>query len=210
MPSCDEGDDRVVRVNATGLLSAAVGRASAAGPIGLGLLRTYARTVGVIQWLNAAFFGWMTYIYFAHGRFYNPALRIKGGHSQAYLDFGWLIFTPVFGLLSVSGFLSGWGLLKLRPWVRRWAAAYLGILLLGTAAATVVEMPRLWLVPESRTALLLFSTAFALPCLPLLFGAVFTGISIRDRRSDRSPEQELRAILESRDERVRGRWNEVC
>jgi hypothetical protein len=172
MPFFEEDDARDVRVNATGLLSAPVGRSSAAWPLGSGLMRTYAHTVGVIQWLYAAFCGWMTYIYFAHGRFYNPALRIKGGYSQAYLDFGWLIFATVFGLLSISGFLSGWGLLKLRPWVRWWAGAYLGILLLGTAAATLVKMPRLWLVPESLTALMLFSTAFALPCLPFLFVAL--------------------------------------
>ncbi len=172
MPFYDEDGARDVRVNATGLLSAPVGRASAVGPLGSGLMRTYARTVGVIQWLNAAFFGWMTIIYFTFGRFYHAEAYGKGGPFPAYLDFGWLIFTPVFGLLSVSGFLSGWGLLKLRPWVRWWAAAYLGILLLGTAAAIVVEMPRLWLVPESLTALMLFSTAFALPCLPFLFGPV--------------------------------------
>jgi hypothetical protein len=172
MPLYDEDDARDVRINATGLLSAAVGQASAVGPLGLGLMRTYARTVGVIQWLNAAFFGWMTCIYFSFGQFYHPESRIKGGYSQAYLDFGWLIFTTVFGLLSVSGFISGCGLLKLRSWVRRWAAAYLGTLLLGTAAAIVVEMPRIWLVPESLTALMLFSTAFALPCLPFLFVAL--------------------------------------
>ena len=172
MPFYDEDNARDVRVNATGLLSTPVGQASAVGPLGLGLMRTYARTVGVIQWLKAAFFGWMTCIYFTFGQFYHPESRIKGGYSQAYLDFGWLIFAPVFGLLSVSGFICGCGLLKLRPWVRWWAAAYLGILLLGTAAAFVVEMPRVWLVPESLTALILFSTAFALPCLSFLFGPV--------------------------------------
>ncbi len=167
MPFYVEGAARDVHAHKTGLLVAPVGQSSAVGPLGLGLMRIYARTVGVIQWLNAAFFGWMTFIYFTHGRFYNPEVPIKSGYSRAYLDFGWLIFTPVFGLLSVSGFISGYGLVKLRPWIRRWVAAYLGILLLGTAAAIMVEMPRLWLVPESHTALMLFSTAFA---LPFLFG----------------------------------------
>jgi hypothetical protein len=89
----------------------------------MGWMRTYARTVGVIQWLSAAFFGWMAYINFTVGQFYHPEFHFKDYYSRAYLDYGWLFFTTVFGLLSVSGFIGGCGLLKRRPWVRRWAAA---------------------------------------------------------------------------------------
>ena len=151
-------------------------------------MKTYARTVGVIQWLNAEFFGWMTYIDFTRGQFYHPESHGKGEYSPAYLDYNWLFFTTVFGLLSVSAFIGGCGLLKLRPWVRRWVAAYLGVLLLGTAAGIVVEMPRGWLGPESLTALMLFATAFALPSLPFLFGAVVERMAEIARRRVRKEE----------------------
>ncbi len=161
-----------VRVNEIEVLSAGVGQESAVGPPGFGWIGIFARPVGLIQWLNAAFFGWMTYILFTRGQFYHRAFQGKGSYSPAYWDFGWLFFTTVFGLLCVSAFISGCGLVGLRPWVRRWVAAYLGILLVVTAVAIVMEMPRAWLVPGGLTPLMLFATAFALPSLPFLSGAV--------------------------------------
>jgi hypothetical protein len=189
MRSDDEDNTRHVRVNEIRVLSAAVGKESPLGPLGLGWMRTCARTVGVIQWLNAAFFGWMTYIYITRGGFYHPEYYGKGVYSPAYLDFGWLFFTTVFGLLCVSGFISRCGLVGLRPWVRRWVATYLGILLLVTAVAIVVEMPRAWLVPGGGlTALMLFATAFAVPSLPFLVEAIVDRMAEAARRPVRREE----------------------
>jgi hypothetical protein len=187
MPSYVEDDARDVRVNATGILSAAVGRESAVGAPGFGWVRTYARTAGVIQWLYAAFFGWTTFANFMSGRFYNPEFYGKGTYSPAYLDFRWLFLTTVFGLLSVSGFISGCGLVGLRPWVRRWAAAYLGILLLVTASI-VWDMRRGLLNSEGLTNTMLFSTAFAVPSLPFLFRAVVDRMAEVARRRVRKEE----------------------
>jgi hypothetical protein len=188
MPSYDEDDARDIRVKETGILSAAVGRESPVGPLGFGWGRTYARTAGGIQWLYAALFGWMAFVNFMSGRFYNPEFYGKGSYSPAYLDFRWLFLTTVLGPLSVSAFISGCGLVGLRPWVRRWVAAYLGILLLVTAAEIVVDMHRGRLVPESLTASLLFSTASAVPSLPFLFGAVVDRMAEVARRRAREEE----------------------
>jgi hypothetical protein len=188
MRSDDEDDTRDVRVNEIRVLSAAVGKESPVGRPGLRWMRTCARPVGVIQWLNAAIFGWMTYITFNRGQFYNPEFHGKGLHSPAYWDFRWLFFTTIFGLLSVSGFISGCGLVGLRPWVRRWVAAYLGILSLATAVLIVEDMLRARLAPESLRDLIVVATAFAFPSLPFLFGPVVDRMAEAARRPVRKEE----------------------
>jgi hypothetical protein len=131
-------------------------------------MRTYCHVVGIIQCFYGAFFGRMFWKAFGDGRFYHPAFEGKGFYSPAYFDFAGLFFATVFALLAVTAFIGGCGLVGLRGWVRRWEAAYLGVLLMGTAVAIVEEMPRAWLVPESLTPLMLFSVAFSLPYLPFL------------------------------------------
>jgi hypothetical protein len=135
---------------------------------GGGWIMTYCHVAGIIQCFYAAFFGKMCSITFGDGQFYHPAFQGKGEHSPAYFDYSGLFFTTVFALLAVTGFIGGLGVLRLRPWVRRWEAAYLGVLLIGAAAAIVADMSRGFRAFEDFTPLMLFSVAFALPFLPFL------------------------------------------
>jgi hypothetical protein len=148
----------------------------AASP-GLGWMSFYSRVAGGIQMLYAAFFGWLALREFGPDGFYTPAFVFKGYHAEFY-DWRCLIITTFCTLLSLCGFIGGYGLHGLRPWVRRWEVAYLGFLALGVAAETVWARsdipgsPNYFARgrPADYTALVLFSLAFALPFLPLLVG----------------------------------------
>jgi hypothetical protein len=136
----------------------------------LGWLRTYCRVVGGIQWLYAAFFGWSAAMIYSTGQFYNPEFHFKDFYAPAHLDFKWLVFTVAYALLSFSGFVGGYGVLRLLPWVRRWEAAYLSVLAAGVAVGTVRGLSNPLLTPADLTSVVLFFTAFALPYVPFLFG----------------------------------------
>jgi len=72
----------------------------------------------------------------------------------------------------VNNLAGGYGLLRLRPWARRWEVAYVSVLSAGLAAGTVVDLSNPMLTPAYRTSLVLFLMAFALPYVPFLFGVV--------------------------------------
>jgi hypothetical protein len=140
--------------------------------------------VGGIQCLYAAYFGWMAESSYRNGHFYHEAIYGKGEHP-AYYDFNWLISTTAWALLSLSGFIGGCGLLRLRSWVRRGEVVYLGILTAATAAEAVRVLSR----PLGSAATDLFVTSLVLFCMvfglfyvPFLFGRVVHMIGARPPR----------------------------
>jgi hypothetical protein len=154
------------------------GRASQIGPPCPGWLRTYTRLVGGIQCLYAVFFGWMAEGHYSGGRFYHEEDHFKG-YSPAYFDYGWLIFTTNCALLFLSGLISGYGLLRLRPWVRRWEVAYLGILTLVVVVSVVGDWSRPSWNSEELTYFVLFYILFGLFYVPFLFDRVIGVIGAR-------------------------------
>jgi hypothetical protein len=146
--------------------------ASRGTDLGFRLMRLYSRLVGGIQFVYAGFFGWIAFDRWMSGRFYNPETFFKGGHLLAYYDFDWLIYTLIYALISLCGFIGAFGLLGLRPWARRWEVAYLGVLSLGVAVRTVELLIEMRSTSLDFTALGLFFLALALPSVPFLFGVV--------------------------------------
>ena len=143
-----------------------------------GWLRHYTRPAGVFQMLYAAFFGWLASVEFITDRFYTASFFFKGGYKPESFNYHWLITTTLCALLSFSGFIGAYGLLRLRPWVRRWELAYLAFLAVGLAAEMVwiqsdgPGTPNLFARtrPPDFTAPILFTLAFSLPFVPFLFG----------------------------------------
>ena len=140
-------------------------------------MRAYTRTAGGIQWLYAGFVGWHALIAYSSGRFYHPDEYSKGFYP-AHFDYRWLISITVFALLSATGFIGGYGLLRLRPWVRRWEVAYLSVLSVGVACIAIdyLLINVLWPLAE-LTYVVLVSMAIGLPYLPFLFGAVVGSVT---------------------------------
>lgn len=113
VPDTDHPDTPTER----GALLEVGGLASRAASPGFGWLRIYTRPAGVIQMLFAALFGWMACWSFRNGQFYYPETFFRDKvpeifvHRAARYDFEWLIFTTVCTLLSLTGFIAGYGLL---------------------------------------------------------------------------------------------------
>ncbi len=136
----------------------------------IGLMRTYRRVVGVIQMLYAAFFGWLAAGSYETGRFYHAEFHFKDCYEPEHLDFEWLIFTTACALMSFSGLIGGYGALRLRPWVRRWEVAYLGVLSAGMATGEVAGLSDPLWNPIYLTSNILIFLALTLPYVPFLFG----------------------------------------
>ncbi len=92
------------------------------------LTKLYLRLVGGLQILYALFFGWFAAVFISsivknHGMF-----RTSQDHFA-------LVVGPTCTALLITSLLAGVGLLRLRPWARKWEFAYLGIyyLIIGTA-----------------------------------------------------------------------------
>jgi hypothetical protein len=142
-----------------------------------GWIRAYARTTGAVQLLYAAAFAWFASWEFlgGGGEFFHPALSGKGGYSPAYFDWEKLITLALTTLLSLTGLIGGCGLLSLRPWVRRWEAAYLHVLSVGAylcmamaAGAVWAAMSWLWPYKLDFRSTVLFTAALGLPYVPFL------------------------------------------
>jgi hypothetical protein len=148
-----------------------------------GWMRTYQRLVGGIQWLYAALFGWFTAHVYMTGRFYHPESYGKGFIDPEYLDYEWLIFTTALTLLSFSGLIGGYGLVRLRAWVRRWEVAYLIFLSAAATAVAVADLSKPFWNSGYLTSRVLFFIAFALPYVPFLFwtGAIPLGVPGRKK-----------------------------
>jgi hypothetical protein len=140
------------------------------GATQLGLMRTYTRTVGVIQMGYAVFFGRSAAGSYETGSFYHTESHFKDSHIPEHLDFEWINFTTACALLSFSGLIGGYGLLQLRPWVRRWEVAYLGIFSAVMATGVIADLPKYQLSPIYLTYDILGFMAFTLPYVPFLFG----------------------------------------
>jgi hypothetical protein len=138
----------------------------------LGLMRTYTRVVGAVQLLYAAFFGFKAVNLYIPGQFYHPEFHFKDLHVPAHLDYEWLILTTAIALVSCVAFIGGYGLLRLRRWVRGWQVAYLIIVSAGMAAQTVADLSKPTWTPEGLTQAVQFFTALTLPYVPFLFGVV--------------------------------------
>jgi hypothetical protein len=135
--------------------------------------RVYTRTAGCIQMIYAVAVGWFAFLEMrgvVHGIVHYGELIGKGSGSISP-HLGDLIALSIFSLLSLSGFIGGYGLLRLRPWARRWEIAYLGFVSVAVAVSMVamlsgaVRMPREF---DDLTMLALIAMAFALPYLPFL------------------------------------------
>jgi hypothetical protein len=121
--------------------------------------------------LYALFFGWWAWGSFETGQFYHPEFRFKDCYSPEYLDYAWVISTAALALLFLSGLIGGCGLIGLRPWVRRWEIAYLGLLSVGVGDQVVKTLASdQWML--FLTPIALFTIFFALPFVPFLFGVV--------------------------------------
>ncbi len=168
-----------------------------------GWIRTYCHMAGIIQCFFAAFFGRMFFFFFGDGQFYHPASAGKGETFPAYFDYRGLVYAVFVALLCITALFGGCSLVRLRPWVRRWEAAYLGVLVIGTADAIVTDIPRGSLDPESLTTSMLFFVAFAWLYLPFLFRAVVDRMAEVGRLP--CPQGAARAHIRRRLGRIAGR-----
>jgi hypothetical protein len=140
---------------------------------GVSLIRTYSRTVGAIQLLYASFFAWVAFprlrwsfdqmSWVAQHGFGFEGMTFKGVYLPAF-DVSNFVEGMVLALLSLACFIGGYGLLRLRPWTRRWGIAYLTVVLIFSLwdLATVV------IRGHDLGQSVRFSMAFILPYLPLL------------------------------------------
>jgi hypothetical protein len=141
---------------------------------GFGLMSTYSRTVGGIQVLYASFFGWIAFpclrwtvqqmSWIAQNGFSFKGKILKGEYVAA-IDMGNSAEGTILALLSLFGFIGGWGLLGLRPWARRWEIAYLIFASVYSLAVIAIEARR----GHDLGYIVLASMIFALPYLPFLF-----------------------------------------
>jgi hypothetical protein len=143
-------------------------------------IRAYARMSGAIQLLYAAAFAWFASVEFlgGGGEFFHPASSGKGTYMPAYFDWEKLITVTLTTLPSLTGLIGGCGLLSLRPWVRRWEAAYLLVLAVGASLCVAIAAGAVWAVMSwlwpfklDLPAILLFTTALGLPYVPFLSGS---------------------------------------
>jgi hypothetical protein len=133
----------------------------------------YRRTAGCIQMLYAAVVGWFAFLELrgvVHGIMHYGELIGKGSGSISPNP-GDLVALPIFSLLSLTGFIGGYGLLRLRPWARRWQIAYLGIVSVAVAVSMAAMLSGAVRMPyefDDLTMFALIAIAFALPYLPFL------------------------------------------
>jgi hypothetical protein len=78
-------------------------------------------------------------------------------------------------LLSLSGFVGGYGLLGLRRWVHRWEAAYVAVFSVGLAGITAVMALDTRCGPAYFIASFLLLVAFAVPYMPFLIEVAGNG-----------------------------------
>lgn len=140
---------------------------------GLGWRKVYSRTVGCIQMLYAVVVGWLAFgeITCLVHNIVHYGESIGKGSRPISPHPGDLIAFATALLLSLTSLIGGYGLLRLRPWARRWEMAYLGAVLVAVAISMVamlsgaIRMPRDF---DDLTLLVLIAMAFALPYLPFL------------------------------------------
>jgi hypothetical protein len=140
---------------------------------GIGWMRVYSRLAGFIQMLYAVVVGCLFFVELSvvvHDIIHRGESIGKGSGliSPSPRD---VLALTVFSLLSLTSFIGGYGLLRLRPWARRWEFAYLGCVSLAVAVPMVamlsgaIRMPREF---DDLTMFILIVMAFALPYVPFL------------------------------------------
>lgn len=131
-------------------------------------MRFYSRLAGCIQWIYALVFGKYAIDFLSHC--YHPEFHSKDINDPAHIDVFDLLFGTICALLSLSGLIGGYGLIRLRRWARHWETAYLGVLAVGVTIVAVIMSFDIRSGTAEFTALILFSLAFALPYVPFLRG----------------------------------------
>lgn len=146
---------------------------SRAGSLVWAGMRVYTRTAGCLQILYAVVVGGLAFgelSSLVHDIVYygKPIGKGVGPISPRLAD---LVFFAIFSGLFLTSFIGGYGLLRIRPWARRWEMAYLGVVLLVVAGSTVAmlsgALPTPWEF-DAVAMLDLIIMAFALPYLPVL------------------------------------------
>jgi hypothetical protein len=139
--------------------------------LGYRWIRSYCHVVGVVQWFYVGLFGWIFYLVYRSGSFYHPASHDhwKGSsdHPASY-DYHWLIAATATALLVITGLLGGYGLLRLRRWVRWPELVYLVVLSAWLISDLVMFPFRFQVTAESLRGLFLLYLAPGLPYVPLL------------------------------------------
>jgi hypothetical protein len=140
---------------------------------GVRLIGTYCRTVGGIQLLYASFFGWVAYdslwwsayqmVRIAQEGFTFQGKTLKGTYIEPF-HLGNFERGMEVALLSLCSLIGGYGLLRLRPWTRRWEIAYLTVVLVFSLRDLATEVRR----GHDFGHLVLPTMALTLPYLPLL------------------------------------------
>jgi hypothetical protein len=129
---------------------------------GFRLMTTYSRTVGAIQVLYAAGFGWIALDCLS------SVVQHEGTFKGVYIppiNLFNLAQGTMTALLSLSAFIGACGLLGLRPWARRWEIAYLFFGSISALAVIAIETRR----GHDLGYIVLAYMIFALPYLPFLF-----------------------------------------
>jgi hypothetical protein len=145
-------------------------------------MRVYSRLAGFIQMFYAVVVGCLSFgelSVLVHDIIHRGESigKASGSVSPSLRD---VLALTVFSLLFLTSFIGGYGLLRLRPWARRWEFAYLGSVSWAVAVPMVamlsgaIRMPREF---DDLTMFILIAMAFALPYLPFLV--------TRNRYSDR-------------------------
>jgi hypothetical protein len=138
-----------------------------------GWTNLYRRTVGGIQVLYASIFGcgafgclWWSaqeMVWIAQKGFTFQGITFKGTYIPPF-HLGNFARGMEFALLFLSSLIGGYGLLRLRPWARRWEIAYLVVVLVFSLRDLATEVRR----GHDFGYIVLFSLALTLPYLPLL------------------------------------------
>lgn len=139
---------------------------------GFGWMRYFSRLAGCIQMLFAVFLGVLAIVEIValvddlvhYGKYIGKGIYIG---ANPYNVFGVVTFSS----LSFTGLFGGFGLLRLRPWARRWEIAYLSIISAAVASVLIVMYSGRLLSTSnlnSLTVMVEIAIVFALPYLPLV------------------------------------------
>lgn len=169
----DEDNTHRAAVTEPGILLEVRDLASRVAPPGFGWMRVYSRPAGCIQILYAVVVGRLVFRGLSglvHEMVHYGELIGKGGGPISPHPRDLLALT-ILSLLSLTSFIGGYGLLRLRPWARRWEIAYLGVVSVAVAVSMVAMLSGAIRMPhefDDLTMFVLIVMAFALPYLPFL------------------------------------------
>ncbi len=139
-------------------------------------MKLYSRTIGGILILFAAFFAWLAFpclrwsvdqvIRMAQNDFSFQGHTFKGTYFPA-LDLQNLAEGTILALLSLSCLIGGCGLVRLRPWARRWGIAYMIVIAIYSSWVIATEVHK----GRDFEYIFLFLIVLILPLMPLLLAS---------------------------------------